>query len=73
MLTFQSEDKKLLIWINGLTKNPDTLTQDELKQLRKNGDKRVTEASPDEQNAETAVAPPRPSTRRGNADAPAEA
>ncbi|GGM81732.1 hypothetical protein GCM10010967_11860 [Dyadobacter beijingensis] len=41
MLSFKSEDKTLLIWINGNTKLPESLTQEELAQLKENGDQRV--------------------------------
>jgi hypothetical protein len=63
MLKFNSKDKELLIWINGMTKKPETLTQDELAQLRKNGDVRVSDtdsvpaAKPAEREAASQIAP----------------
>jgi succinate dehydrogenase flavin-adding protein (antitoxin of CptAB toxin-antitoxin module) len=44
MLKFETKDKELLIWVNGLTKTPESLTQEELAQLQKSGDTRVTDS-----------------------------
>jgi len=44
MLKFETKDKELLIWVNGLTKTPESLTQEELAQLQKSGDTRVIDA-----------------------------
>ncbi|CAG4992132.1 hypothetical protein DYBT9275_00900 [Dyadobacter sp. CECT 9275] len=46
MLKFQSEDQQLVIHINGMTKKPENLSQDELQQMQKNGDRRITEDQP---------------------------
>ncbi len=43
MLKFQTEDKDLTIWINGNTKRPEDLSQDELAAMKTRGDSRVVE------------------------------
>lgn len=43
MLKFKNDDKDLLIWINGNTKRPEALDQNELAALKERGDSRVEE------------------------------